>query len=84
MNGCQGHKGGDALLRWGGAMAAGSGAYALHSLAKLGKALTRTSSTDLKSNSVTISSKETLKRINHPVNLCLFINHVFSERLNCY
>jgi hypothetical protein len=72
------------LLRWAGAVAAGSaGCYQL-TLAKLGKALITTGSKDLMSNTETISSKETSKRMNHPVNLCLFIDHVFSERLNCY
>jgi hypothetical protein len=72
------------LLRWAGAVAAGSAGCCQLSPAKLGKALTRTGSKDLKSYTTTKSSKETLKRMNHPVNLCLFIDHVFSERLNCY
>jgi hypothetical protein len=72
------------LLRWAGSVAAGSAGYCRLSLAMLGKALIRTSSKDLKSNTVTKSSKETLKRMKHPVILCLFIDHVFSERLNCY
>jgi hypothetical protein len=72
------------LLRWAGAVAAGSGGCCQLSLAMLGIALIRTGSKGLKSNTVTKSSKETSKRMNHPVNLCLFIDHVFSEHLNCY
>jgi hypothetical protein len=72
------------LLRWGGAVAAGSAGCCQLSLAMLGKALIRTGFKDLSSNTVTKSSKETLKRMKRPVILCLFIDHVFSERLNCY
>jgi hypothetical protein len=72
------------LLRWAGAVAAGSAGCCQLTLAMLGKALSRTGSKDLKSYTATKSSKETLKRMNHPVILCLFIYHVFSEHLNCY
>jgi len=60
-------------------VAAKSDELPLHFLAKLGKASIRISSNPFKWNTQTITSKETLK---HPINLCLFFNHVSSKRLS--
>jgi hypothetical protein len=82
MNKYQRLKRGDALLNSGNAEVVRSDAFTLYSLVMLGKASIGTSSNFFMWNTETISSKETSIRMDHPIILCFFINHVFSRHSN--